>query len=140
MYDPTVQQMIIAQSEMQRFHETEIRRREANVRALMQKISEMTQEDQGSTMRIEELERQRSMLRSAMAHMNQVHQASKTEHEVALMRIEEVSQSQHHELAESLSSQFRGWSPCAGSSRRLTLLIDAVDLLEDQRRFDSLGQ
>ena len=61
----------------------------------MRKISEMTQEDQGSATRIEELERQHNMLRSAMAHMNGVHQGPKAEYEVVLMRIEEMNQHQH---------------------------------------------
>ncbi|CAE7889877.1 unnamed protein product [Symbiodinium microadriaticum] len=47
MYGSIVQQMIIAQSEMQRFHETEILRHEAIAQALMRRILEMTQEDQG---------------------------------------------------------------------------------------------
>ena len=106
--DPIVQQMIIAQSEMQRFHEPELQRHEAMVQLLMQKISEMIQEDQGSTMRVEELDRQHNMLQAAMAHMNQVRQGSKRECEVAMMRVEEASQDRHvrdHELAESLSTQ-----------------------------------
>ena len=59
-------------------------------------------------MRIEELERQRSVMQAAMAHMNQVHHGSKKEYEVALMRMQAVSQDRHlrdHELAESLFSQ-----------------------------------
>ena len=80
----------------------------ALVQTLMQKIAEMTQEDQRSAARTEELERQLNMLQSSMAHMNQVHQGSKAEYEVALMRVEEMSQCQRvedQELAESLSNQ-----------------------------------
>ena len=103
VHDPLVQHMTIAQSEMQRFHESELQGYEAIVQVLMQKISEMTQGDQGSAMRTEELERQCNMMQAAMAHMNQVHQGPRMEYEVGMMRMEQHVRD--HELAESLSAQ-----------------------------------
>ena len=48
---------------------------------LTAKLDELLQEDQGSTMRIEELERQRDLLRSAVGHVHQVHQNSTALHD-----------------------------------------------------------
>ena len=106
--EPLKQQMTIAQIEMQRFHEAELHRYEGIVQALMQKINEMTQEDQGATIRIEDLERRRDLMKDAMARMNQVHHGSRLEFEVTVMKMDESSQARHardHELAESLSYQ-----------------------------------
>ena len=76
--------------------------------SLVAKLNEMAQEDQGSTMRIEELERQRDMLRSAVEHVNRVHQSSLEDHVRSIERIEEASHVQHlrdEELATSLHQE-----------------------------------
>ena len=106
--DQLIQQLVVAEAEMQRFHEENSRRHEGLVQTLRQKLEEMNQEDQGPTRRIEELERQRNMLQMAMTHVNQVHQSSKSEYERVLMRLEEASQAQHvrdREIAEALTAQ-----------------------------------
>ena len=72
---------------------------------LVAKLNEMAQEDHGSTLRIEELERQRDLLRSAVEHVNRVHQNSLEHHVHGIERIEEASHAQHlrgEELATSL--------------------------------------
>ena len=64
------------------------------------------QEDQGSTIRIEELERQRDLLRSAVTHVDQAHHNSTEEYVHAVKRVEEASCAQHlrdAEVAESVS-------------------------------------
>ena len=75
--------------------------------SLLTRMNEMVQEDQGATLRVEELERQRDMLRNAVEH-NQVHQGSLADHFRGIERIEEASQAQHlrdEDLAKSLHQE-----------------------------------
>ena len=110
-----IQQLVNAEQIMQARHNEEIRQHEATIAMLNARVSQMTQwirqfdqEDQGSTMRIEELERQRDMMSSAMAHVNQTHQRSMNEYAHVLNRVEEASSAEHHrdeETAEALHHQ-----------------------------------
>ena len=71
-------------------------------------MNEMVQEDQGSTMRLEELERHRELMGQAMGHMNRVHQQSLDDHHRGVERIEEASNAQHRrdeELSTSLHQE-----------------------------------
>ena len=75
---------------------------------LLARMNEMVQEDQGSTMRIEELERHRELMGQAMGHMNRVHQQSLDDHHRGIERIEEASNAQHRrdeELSTSLHQE-----------------------------------
>ena len=75
---------------------------------LVAKLNEMAQEDHGSTLRIEELERQCDLLCSAVGHVNRVHQSSLEDHVHGIERIEEVSHAQHlrdEELAAFLHQE-----------------------------------
>ena len=59
---------------------------------------------QGSTLRIEELERQRDLLRNAVEHVNRVHQDSLGDHFRGIERIEEASQAQPRRRAGHVST------------------------------------
>ena len=72
-----IEQLMHAEERMRIFHQEDILQHEPIVMNLTTRLNELIQEDQGSTMRIEELERQRNMLRSAVEHVNLVHQSSK---------------------------------------------------------------
>ena len=68
----------------------------------------MKQEDEGSEIRIHELERQRDTACLAMRHMNQVNQEMRNDFELAMTRINEQShaQRQHdHLVAEELAQR-----------------------------------
>ena len=68
----------------------------------------MKQEDEGSEIRIHELERQRDTACLAMRHMNQVNQGMRNDFELAMTRINEQShaQRQHdHLVAEELAQR-----------------------------------
>ncbi|CAE7416356.1 unnamed protein product [Symbiodinium microadriaticum] len=56
----------------QMFHQSEIQRRDNTIQALMDKIAELQQEDEGATIRVQELERQRDTAYQAMDHLNRV--------------------------------------------------------------------
>ena len=73
---------------MRIFHQEDIQRHEVIVMKLAEQLDELIQEDEGSTMRIEELERQLNYLRAAVGHVNQVHQNSKEEYAHVVKRIE----------------------------------------------------
>ena len=60
-----------AEEKMRVAHQEDIQRREEMAMSLLAKMNEMVQEDQGATLRIEELERQRGMLSNAMQRLNQ---------------------------------------------------------------------
>ena len=97
-----------AEEKMKIAHQEDVQRHEEIAMSLLTKMNEMVQEDQGSTLRIEELERQRDMLSNAMGHVNQVHQNSLDDHYRGIQRIEEASQAQHlpdEELATSLHQE-----------------------------------
>ena len=96
------------EEEMRIFHQQDLQRHEAIQRAMAKRLEKMIQEDQGSTMRIEEFERQRDTLNAAVGHVNQVHQHAKAEYTLVVQRIEEASQAQHRrdqDVAESLQQQ-----------------------------------
>ena len=67
-----IDQLRNAEEEMLIFHQADIQRQEAIARTLTERIAEPTQEDQGSTMRIQELERQRDTVQAAVRHVNAV--------------------------------------------------------------------
>ena len=103
--DQVIQQLMHAEEEMRIFHQEDNQRHEAIVMNLIAKLDELMQEDQGSTMRIEELERQCDFLHAAVGHVNQVHHSSTEEYVHVVRRIEEASHAQHlrdEEVAESL--------------------------------------
>ena len=90
------------------FHQSEIQKYEGIDQTMMAKINEMKQEDEGSEIRIQELERQRDTACPGMQHMNQVHQGMKSDYEVAMMETDECSRAQRrhdHGLAEEVSQQ-----------------------------------
>ncbi|CAE7316995.1 unnamed protein product [Symbiodinium microadriaticum] len=103
-----IEQLMHAEEKMKIAHQEDVQRHEEIAMSLLTKMNEMVQEDQGSTLRIEELERQRDMLSNAMGHVNQVHQNSLDDHYRGIQRIEEASQAQHlpdEELATSLHQE-----------------------------------
>ena len=97
-----------AEERMRIFRQEDLQQHEAIVMNLTLRLNQLIQEDQGSTMRIEELERQRNMLRSAVEHVNLVHQNSKEEYVQEIWRIEEARYAQHlrdEEVAASLRQE-----------------------------------
>ena len=68
------------------------------------------QEDQGATMRIEELERQRDLLSNPVGHVNRRYQETTEEYVHAVRGIEEASHAPHHrdELTAELLHQELG--------------------------------
>ncbi|CAE7454150.1 unnamed protein product [Symbiodinium microadriaticum] len=102
------EQLMHAEEKMKIAHQEDIQRHEEIAMSLLAQMNEMVQEDQGSTLRIEELERQRDLLRNAVEHVNRVHQNSLGDHFRGIERIEEASQAQHlrdEELATSLHQE-----------------------------------
>ena len=72
---------------------------------LTAQLDELMQEDQGSTIRIEELERHCDLLQAAVTHVNHVRQNSTEVYVHAVKKVEEASYAQHlrdEEVAESL--------------------------------------
>ena len=103
-----IEQLMHAEEKMKIAHQEDIHRHEEITMGLLAKMNEMVQEDQGSTLRIEELERRRDMLRTAVEHVNRVHQNSLEDHVHGIERIEEASHAQHlrdEELATSLHQE-----------------------------------
>ena len=103
-----IEQLRHAEEKMRIAHQEDISRYEEVTMSLLAKIDEMAQEDQGSTIRIEELERHRDLLRQAMGHMNEVHRQSLDDHHLGIERIEEASSAQHQrdeELSTSLHQE-----------------------------------
>ena len=89
----------------QMFHQSEIQKFEGVIQALVSEMREMQQEDEGSEIRIQELERQRDTACLAMQHMNNINQEMKNDFELAVTRINEQSQAQRHQdyiVAEEL--------------------------------------
>ena len=104
------QQLESAHFVQQMFHQSEIQKYKGIVQTLVAKINEMKQEDDGSEIRVQELERQLVTACLAMRHMNQVNQGMKNDYEAATMRMSEISQAQRqrdHGLAEELAQQLR---------------------------------
>ena len=104
------QQLESAHFVQQMFHQSEIQKYKGIVQTLVAKINEMKQEDEGSEIRVQELERQLVTACLAMRHMNQVNQGMKNDYEAATMRMSEISQAQRqrdHGLAEELAQQLR---------------------------------
>ncbi|OLP81368.1 hypothetical protein AK812_SmicGene38098 [Symbiodinium microadriaticum] len=103
-----IEQLMHAEEKMKIAHQEDSHRHEEITMGLLAKMNEMVQEDQGSTLRIEELERRRDMLRTAVEHVNRVHQNSLEDHVHGIERIEEASHAQHlrdEELATSLHQE-----------------------------------
>ncbi|CAE7942665.1 unnamed protein product, partial [Symbiodinium sp. KB8] len=92
----------------QMYYRSQVQEYEGIVQTLMDKIKEMQQEDEGSGIRIEELERQRDHACLAMRHINNVNQEMKRDYETALFRMDEqnsAQQRQAHAVAEELAQQ-----------------------------------
>ena len=66
----------------------------------------MQQEDEGSEIRIQELQRQRDTACLAMQHMNNVNQEMKNDFELAVARINEHSQAQRHQTTSLQRSYY----------------------------------
>ena len=81
----------------QMYHQSEIQKFEGVIQTLVSEMKEMQQEDEGSEIRIQELERQRDTACLAMQHMNSVNQGMKNDFELAVARINEQSQAQRHQ-------------------------------------------
>ena len=81
----------------QMYHQSEIQKFEGVIQTLVSEMKEMQQEDEGSEIRIQELERQRDTACLAMQHMNNVNQGMKNDFELAVARINEQSQAQRHQ-------------------------------------------
>ena len=89
-------------------HQEDVHRHEEMVMSSVARMDEMVQEDQGSTIRIEQLERQRDLLSNAVGHVNQVYQKALDDHQRGIQKIEEASYAQHQrdeELAASLHQE-----------------------------------
>ncbi|CAE7198385.1 hypothetical protein AK812_SmicGene40865 [Symbiodinium microadriaticum] len=103
-----IEQLTHAEEKMKIAHQEDVHRHEEITMGLLAKMNEVVQEDQGSMLRVEELERQRDMMRAAAEPMNRVHQSSLEDHVRGIERIEEASHAQHlrdDELATSLHQE-----------------------------------
>ena len=101
-------QMESSRFAQQMYHHSEMQRQETIIKALMEKIAELQKEDEGSTMRIQELERQRDTAHQAMEHMNQVNQAMQSNYNDALRVMDEqarIARRQDEQVAEHLQSE-----------------------------------
>ena len=90
-------QLESARMAQQMYHQSEIQKFEGVIQTLVSEMKEMQQEDEGSEIRIQELERQRDTACLAMQHMNNVNQEVKNDFELAVARINEHSQAQRHQ-------------------------------------------
>ena len=99
-----IQQLRYAEEKMRIAHQEDLSQYEEITMGLITRMNEMAQEDQGSAMRIEELERHRGNMGQAMRHMNQVHQQSLEDHQPSIERIEEESHAQHRRDEEVSTS------------------------------------
>ena len=98
-------QLESARIAQQMYHQSEIQKFEGVIQTLVSEMKEMQQEDEGSGIRIQELERQRDTACLAMQHMNNINQEMKNDFELAVIRINEQSQAQRHQdyiVAEEL--------------------------------------
>ena len=110
-----VQQLLYAEEKMKKAHEREVRRHEENAVTMNQQVKQMVQwmefhqvEDQGSTMRIEELERQRDLISNVVGHVNRRHQETTEEYVHVVKGIEKASSAQHQRdehMAEMLHQE-----------------------------------
>ena len=103
-----IEQLKHAEEKMRIAHQEDISQYEEITMGLLARMNEMVQEDQGSTMRIEELERHRGSMGQAMRHMNIVHLQSLEDHQRSIERIEEASHAQHRrdeEISTSLHQE-----------------------------------
>ena len=89
-------QLESARIAQQMFHQSEIQKFEGVIQTLVSEMREMQQEDEGSGIRIQELERQRDTACLTMQHLNNVNQEMKSDFESAMTRISEQSQAQRH--------------------------------------------
>ena len=80
----------------QMYHQSEIQKFEGVIQTLVSEMREMQQEDEGSGIRIQQLERQRDTACQAMQHLNHVNQEMRSDFELAMTRISEQSQAQRH--------------------------------------------
>ena len=80
----------------QMYHQSEIQKFEGVIQTLASEMREMQQEDEGSGIRIQQLERQRDTACQAMQHLNHVNQEMRGDFELAVTRISEQSQAQRH--------------------------------------------
>ena len=112
-------QLEAARFAQQMFHQSEIHKYEGIVQTLVDKINEMSQEDEGSGIRIQELERQRDTACLAMQHMNQVNLKMKHDYVEAMTRMDEQRHAQRHHdqsIAEELAQQLHRLRSAAATS------------------------
>lgn len=109
--------MCISYFMLRKAHEREVQHHEESLAAMNLQVRQMVQwmefheqEARGSTMRIEELERQRNLLSNAVGHVSRRHQETAEEYVHAMRGIEEASHAQHHrdELTTELLHQELG--------------------------------
>ena len=87
---------------------SEIQKYEGVIQSLVAEMRELQQEDEGSEMRIQELERQRDTACQVMQHMNNVNREMEDNFQLAIARITEESQAQRqhdHMIAEELAQR-----------------------------------
>ena len=106
---PTIRdQLEAAQFAQQMYHQSEIHKFDGVIQTLVAEMREMQQEDEGSEIRIQQLERQCDTACLAMQHMNQVNQEMRNDIESAMTRVNEQShaQRQHdHIVTEELAQR-----------------------------------
>ena len=90
-------QLESARMAQQMYHQSEIQKFEGVIQTLVSEMKEMRQKNEGSEIRIQELERQHDTACLAMQHMNSVNQGMKNDFELAVARINEQSQAQRHQ-------------------------------------------
>ncbi|CAE7037894.1 unnamed protein product [Symbiodinium sp. KB8] len=101
-------QMEASQFAQQMYHQSEMQRQDNIIQALVEKINFLRQEDEGSTIRIQELERQRDVAQQAMEHMNQVNQSLQSDYTHALRNMDEqmqITRRQDEQVAEHLQQE-----------------------------------
>ena len=70
----------------QMYHQSEIQKFEGVIQTLVSEMREMQQEDEGSGIRIQQLERQRDTACLAMQHLNHVNQEMRDDFELAKLK------------------------------------------------------
>eukprot|EP00439_Symbiodinium_sp_Y106_P074339 s2151_g14.t1 len=101
-------QLQATQLAQQMYYRSEIQKYEGVIQSLVAEMRELQQEDEGSEMRIQELERQRDTACQVMRHMNNVNLEMKNNFQLAMTRITEESQAQRqhdHMIAGELAQQ-----------------------------------
>ena len=107
------EQMESARIAHQMFHHSEIQKRDSTIQALVERIAELQQEDEGATIRVQELERQRDTAHQAMEHMNRMNVTMQESYANAMGNMDERVQAlrrQDAEVAEHLQREVHAFS------------------------------